>query len=179
MPSLIGWAHSSAYPIQSLLPIRTYNTNNATLPWQQDHSVVFMVQWSLSITTAWCDTSLPSGAYLGHHGPPRWAPEMQISSGNNSLTHYCMYNCDSRCHLIKEAGVINDRFHCESNHKISSRECPGKKKIKLKSHKRLKLDYNLVKQISTTGYANLTWAWQYHFAFLFDTKNAHFIFKER
>ena len=33
------------------------------------------IQWNLSITTIWWDTSLPSGAHLGGHGPPRWAPE--------------------------------------------------------------------------------------------------------
>ena len=33
------------------------------------------VQWNLSITTTWWDTSLPSGAHLAGQGPPRWAPE--------------------------------------------------------------------------------------------------------
>ena len=33
------------------------------------------IQWNLSITTTEWDTYLPSGAHLGGHGPPRWAPE--------------------------------------------------------------------------------------------------------
>ena len=36
---------------------------------------VMHIQWNLSITTTWWDTSLPSGAHLGGQGPPRWAPE--------------------------------------------------------------------------------------------------------
>ena len=34
-----------------------------------------VVQWNLSITTTYWDTSLPSGAHLGGQGPPRWPPE--------------------------------------------------------------------------------------------------------
>ena len=34
-----------------------------------------LVQWNLSITTTYWDTSLPSGAHLGGRWPPRWAPE--------------------------------------------------------------------------------------------------------
>ena len=33
------------------------------------------IQWHLSITTTYWDTSLPSGAHLGGQGPPRWALE--------------------------------------------------------------------------------------------------------
>ena len=35
---------------------------------------VEVIQWNLSITTTYWDTSLPSGAHLGGQGPPRWAP---------------------------------------------------------------------------------------------------------
>ena len=39
------------------------------------HYVLLLLQWNLSITTTLWDISLPSGAYLGGQGPPRWAPE--------------------------------------------------------------------------------------------------------
>ena len=38
-------------------------------------SFVSQIQWNLSITITYWDTSLPSGAHLGGQGAPRWAPE--------------------------------------------------------------------------------------------------------
>ena len=57
------------YPFQMLL------FAHRRFPFSRNYILPLFLQWNLSITTTYWDTSLPSGAHLGGQGPPRWATE--------------------------------------------------------------------------------------------------------
>ena len=77
------------------------------------------IQWNLSITTTYWDTSLPSGAHLGGQGPPRWTPEgrhcYQEYIGTLSLHLNTLLNKSQEINFIIEV-VVTDRFHCTAKY---------------------------------------------------------------